>query len=224
MGASVPEGFVFSKDGRYLYGSSFFTGVSNIYRYEIATGELAAVSNAEVGFFRPLPLDDTRLIVLRYAAKGFVPTLIEAKPTEDLSAVTFLGAQVAAKHPEVKGWVAATPSATSYESQIVAQGPYRPERNLSLESLIPVVEGFQDSVGIGARARFSDPLGLDWLALDSSYSPDEGLPSVTGRPVLRGIARTSTTSSGRPSAALQAITATSPTIAPSSTTRRRRWI
>jgi hypothetical protein len=115
--------------------------------------------------------------VLRYAAKGFVPTLIEAKPTEDLSAVTFLGAQVAAQHPEVKGWVAATPSATSYESQIVAQGPYRPERNLSLESLIPVVEGFQDSVGIGARARFSDPLGLDWLALDSSYSPDDGLPS-----------------------------------------------
>jgi hypothetical protein len=177
MGASVPEGFVFSKDGRYLYGSSFFTGVSNIYRYEIATGELAAVSNADVGFFRPLPLDDTRLIVLRYAAKGFVPTLIEAKPTEDLSAVTFLGAQVAAQHPEVKGWVAATPSATSYESQIVAQGPYHPERNLSLESLIPVVEGFQDSVGIGARARFSDPLGLDWLALDSSYSPDDGLPS-----------------------------------------------
>ena len=37
MGASVPEGFVFSKDGRYLYGSSYFTGVSNIYRYEIAT-------------------------------------------------------------------------------------------------------------------------------------------------------------------------------------------
>jgi hypothetical protein len=177
MGASVPEGFVFSKDGRYLYGSSFFTGVSNIYRYEIATEQLAAVSNAEVGFFRPLPLDDTRLIVLRYAAKGFVPTLIEAKPTEDLSAVTFLGAQVAAQHPEVKGWVAATPSATSYESQVVAQGPYRPERNLSLESLIPVAEGFQDSAGIGARARFSDPLGLDWLALDSSYSPDDALPS-----------------------------------------------
>ena len=55
MGAAVPEGFVFSKDGRYLYGSSFFTGVSNIYRYEIATEQLAAVSNADVGFFRPLP-------------------------------------------------------------------------------------------------------------------------------------------------------------------------
>jgi hypothetical protein len=177
MGASVPEGFVFSKDGRYLYGSSFFTGVSNIYRYEIATGELAAVSNADVGFFRPLPLDDSQLIVLRYAAKGFVPTLIEAKPTEDLSAVTFLGAQVAAKYPEVKGWVATTPSAVSYESQIVAQGPYHPLSNLALASLIPVVEGYQNTVGIGASARFSDPLDLAWVNLDASYSPDEDLPS-----------------------------------------------
>ena len=39
FGSSVPEGFVFSPDGRYLYGSSYYTGVSNIYRYEIATGE-----------------------------------------------------------------------------------------------------------------------------------------------------------------------------------------
>jgi hypothetical protein len=31
MGAAVPEDFVFSKDGRYLYGSSYFTGVSNIF-------------------------------------------------------------------------------------------------------------------------------------------------------------------------------------------------
>jgi hypothetical protein len=177
MGASVPEGFVFSKDGRYLYGSSYFTGVSNIYRYEIATGELAAVSNADVGFFRPLPLDGSQLIVLRYAAKGFVPTLIEAKPTEDLSAVTFLGAQVAAKYPEVKGWVATNPSATSYESQIVAQGPYHPLSNLALGSLIPVVEGYQNTVAIGASARFSDPLGLAGVRLDASYSPDENLPS-----------------------------------------------
>ena len=131
-----------------------------------------------MGFFRPLPLDDSRLIVLRYAAKGFVPTLIEAKPTEDLSAVTFLGAQVAAQYPEVKGWVAATPS--DHPVRVPgrrARVAYRPERNLSLESLIPVVEGFQDSVGTWRSARFSDPLGLDWLALDTSYSPDDALPS-----------------------------------------------
>jgi hypothetical protein len=175
MGAAVPEGFVFSKDARYLYGSSFYTGVSNIYRYEIATETLTAVTNAAVGFFRPLPIDESHLIVLRYAAKGFVPTLIEPKATEDLSAVTFLGAQVAAKYPEVQGWVAATPSSIPYESQILRAGAYRPPGELTLDSLIPIVQGYQNSVGFGASARFSDPLGFDWLALDSSYSPDHAL-------------------------------------------------
>ena len=177
MGASVPEGFVFSNDGRYLYGSSYFTGVSNIFRYEIATGELAAVTNAETGFFHPLPLDDSRLIVLRYAAKGFVPTVVEAKPTEDLSAVRFLGAQVAAKYPEVKDWVVRFPPDSNYESQVTREGPYRPAESLALNSLIPVVTGYQDSVGVGARARLSDPLGLAWINLDAAYTPDTDLPS-----------------------------------------------
>lgn len=177
MGAAVPETFVFSKDGRYLYGSSYYTGVSNVYRYEIATEKLAAVSNAETGFFRPLPLEGAQLIVLRYGAKGFVPTLIEAQPTEDLSAVTFLGAQVATKYPEVQHWTAASASSVAYESQVLQEGTYRRLRELSLESLIPVVEGYKNAVGLGGDARFSDPLGFDWISVDTSYSPDSGLPT-----------------------------------------------
>jgi hypothetical protein len=177
MGAAVPEGFVFSPDGRYLFGSSFYTGVSNIYRYELASEKLDAVSNAEVGFFRPLPIDDTHLIVLRYAAKGFVPTLIEAKPTEDLSAVTFLGEQVAEKHPEVQRWVAPNPSDIDYHSQIQKAGAYRPSAELSMESLIPVVEGYRNSVALGASARFSDPIVIERIETDLTYSPDDALPS-----------------------------------------------
>jgi hypothetical protein len=177
MGAAVPECFVFSKDGRYLYGSSYYTGVSNIYRYELATGKLLALSNADVGFFRPLPLDGSQLIVLRYAAKGFVPTLIDEKPTENLSAVTFLGEQVAARYPEVQSWVTTTPSTIPWESHVVRTGAYRPLKQLSLESVIPVVEGFKNSAGVGASARFSDPMGYDSLIFDASYSPDAGLPT-----------------------------------------------
>lgn len=178
MGSAVPEGFVFSPDGRYLYGSSYYTGVSNIYRYELATETLDAVSNAALGFFRPLPLDDSRLIVLRYSAKGFVPTEIEAQPTEDLSAVTFLGQQVAEKYPTVQSWVTQVPSTIPYETQIVRQGAYSPARELQLDSLIPMVEGYFNSVAIGANARFSDPAGLDWINVDTSYSPDDGLPPI----------------------------------------------
>jgi hypothetical protein len=177
MGSAVPEGFVFSPDGRYLFGSSYYTGVSNIYRYELATEKLDAVSNAGVGFFRPLPLDDSRLIVLRYSANGFVPTQIEAQPTEDLSAVTFLGEQIAEKYPTVQSWVAQVPSTVPYQSQIVQQGTYRPAHELEFDSLIPVIKGYFDSVSLGANARFSDPIGWSWVNVDTTYSPDDSLPS-----------------------------------------------
>ena len=177
MGSAVPEGFVFSPDGRYLYGSSYYTGVSNIYRYELATEKLDAVSNAALGFFRPLPLDESQLIVLRYSAKGFVPTQIEARPTEDLSAVSFLGEQVAERYPTVQDWVAPVPDTNPYESRVVRQGPYRPSHELVLDSLIPMVQGYLDSVAIGANARFSDPAGFAWINVDASYSPDDSLPS-----------------------------------------------
>jgi len=44
--------------------------------------------------------------------------------------------------------------------------------------VIPMVEGYFNSVAIGANARFSDPVGLDWINVDTSYSPDGSLPSV----------------------------------------------
>ncbi len=37
FGSAAPEGFVFGADGRYLYGSSYFTGVSNIFRFDLET-------------------------------------------------------------------------------------------------------------------------------------------------------------------------------------------
>jgi hypothetical protein len=177
MGAAVPEGFEFSPDGRYLYGSSYYTGVSNIYRYELATEKLEAVTNADLGFFMPLPLKDGKLIALRYSAKGFVPTLLEPHPTEDLSAVTFLGEQVSAKFPVVQGWSAAPPSSIPYEPAVQRKGDYRPLKELSLESVMPVVEGYKNAVGLGLSTRYSDPIGFDAFSVDASYSPDHQLPA-----------------------------------------------
>jgi len=177
FGSSVPEGFVFSRDGRYLYGSSYYTGVSNIYRYEIATEKIEAVSNADVGFFRPVPLSDDELLVFNYTAAGFVPAIIRPQPTEDLSAITFLGEQVATQHPVVQGWSAGSPARFNYESEIERQGVYRPARELSLESMYPMVEGYKDSVAAGLHVRFSDPVGFSNASVTASYSPDDELDS-----------------------------------------------
>ena len=177
FGQSVPESFVFSPDGRYLYGSSYYTGVSNIFRYEIASGEIEAVSNAESGFFRPVPLPDGRLVVLAYTGEGFVPAIIEARPIKDVSAIRFLGTEVAEKYPEVKSWQVPGPATVDEEKLITQRGPYRPLANLELVNAFPVVQGYKNSVALGYRFNFEDPLQFTSLAVTTAYSPWTDLPA-----------------------------------------------
>ena len=79
VGGGVPNNFVFSPDGRFLYGTSYFTGVSNVFRYELAAQKLEAVTNTDSGFFRPIPLGGDDLIVFRFTGQGFVPARITAR-------------------------------------------------------------------------------------------------------------------------------------------------
>ena len=177
FGQSVPESFVFSPDGRYLYGSSYYTGVSNIFRYEVATGEVEAVSNAEIGFFRPTPLADGRLLVLAYTAEGFVPTTIEPRPLKDVGAITFLGAEVAAKYPVVTTWKVPPPSTVDYDKEVIDKGPYLPLRNLALDNAYPVLQGYKNEVGIGFHANFADPLAYANFGVTAAYTPTSNLPA-----------------------------------------------
>jgi hypothetical protein len=177
FGDSLPLNFVFSPDGKYVYGSSYYTGVSNIYRYEIETGKLEALSNTETGFFRPIPREDGQLIVFRYTGEGFVPTAIEAKPTEDLGAITFLGAEIVEKYPELKKWNVGPPGNVPLESMIKSKGNYRLFGNIRGETAYPVVLGYKDSVAFGYRVNLSDPLSLNRINFTAAYSPDTALPS-----------------------------------------------
>jgi hypothetical protein len=175
---SVPEGFVFSPDGRYLFGSSFLTGVSNIFRFEIATGDMEAVSNAETGFLRPIPREDGSLIVFEFTGQGFVPTVIDPVPLQDLSAITFLGNEIAKKHPVVQDWnVISTLADIDYEEKVTYRGKYRPYRELEYESGYPIIEGYKDSLALGWAMRFQDPAQLHNLNISASYSPDNDLES-----------------------------------------------
>lgn len=174
---AIPENFVFSPDGKYLYGSSYYTGVSNIFRYELATGALEAVSSTETGFFRPIPLGNDQLIVFRFTGAGFVPARIEAKPLPDVNPITFFGQQLVGKWPELKEWKLGSPAKVPLDGMIRRDGPYRSFATIGLESVYPVVQGYKDAAGFGLRANLSDPLRLNNLALSASYAPDGDLPT-----------------------------------------------
>ena len=172
FGQSVPESFVFTRDGRYLYGSSYYTGVSNIFRYEVATGHVEAVSNAETGFFRPVPLTDGRLVVLVYTAEGFIPATIDPKPIADASAIKFLGAELVAKYPEIKTWQVDPPSAVDEQKLITQRGPYKPLESVALSNAFPVVQGYKNSAALGYHFNFDDPLFFTNLGVTAAFSPD----------------------------------------------------
>jgi len=177
FGTAVPEGFVFSPDGRYLYGSSYYTGVSNLFRFEVASGKTEAITNAETGFFRPIPMADGKLLALEYSGTGFVPTVLEATPLEDVGAIEFLGARIAAKHPVVKSWNAGSPADVPLDSMITSREKYVPLHEMAPDGGYPIVLGYRDGTALGYQYGFADPLHLYRLDISLAVSVDGNTPS-----------------------------------------------
>ena len=138
-----PGNFVFSPDGHYLFGSSYYTGASNLFRYDIQTKKMDVISNAETGLFRPLPLADGSLIAFEYTSKGFVPARVPVKPLNDVSAVKYFGQVTLNKYPELRKWKLPPPSSISSENLITRAGAYNPLRNVQLISAYPIVQGYR---------------------------------------------------------------------------------
>ena len=172
FGRAVPESFVFSPDGKYLYGSSYYTGVSNIFRYEVATGDIEVVSNAETGFFLPAPMEDGSLIVFEYTARGFLPARIDPVPQEDVMAIRFLGNEIVKKHPVVTEWAVGSPMQIDLDALQPETGEYHPSRELQYASGYPIIEGYRDTIALGWSFLWQDPMMFKSLRADISYSPD----------------------------------------------------
>ena len=188
-----PSNFVFSPDGRYLFGSSYYSGVSNVYRYDIAHQQMDALSNTETGFFKPVPVSRDSLVVFAYNRRGFVPSMIPNQVPDSVSAIQFLGNEIAAKRTEVQSWVPARDSGLSIAALDTARHVYRSLSHFSLNSAYPVVEGYQDAAGTngvapGVRLNFSDKIGATSLDLTGSYSPNAALPQFE-RTHLRAVFR-----------------------------------
>ena len=81
-------------DGKALLGNSYYTGVSNVFRFDIATGKYEVLTNASTGFFRPQLRPDGSLLVYEYTGEGFNPSIVQPQVREDLGTVGFLGTEV----------------------------------------------------------------------------------------------------------------------------------
>jgi len=175
FGASIPTGFVFTPDGGALYGTSYSTGVSNVWRYDLARDSLDIVSNVETGLFRPVPLGGDSLVAFRYTGQGFVPAVFEAKPLTDVAAVRFLGAELVARRPELERWKVPSPATVVLDSSS-APHPYRALASVRPINVYPVFERYKSTDGGGLRGSFGDPLGLHQLDVTATWTGDRAVP------------------------------------------------
>ena len=172
-----PANFVFSPDGRYLFGTSYYTGASNVFRFDLSLRVMEAVSNCETGFFRPVPVTADSLLVFRYTAEGFLPVMIPNTVVEDVNPIRYLGQAVVERFPVVKDWILGSPRQIDLDSVTVYKGDYGKLRDLGLTSAYPIAEGYKEYPAFGMRLNFMDPVGLYGLDGAVSYSPNLKLPA-----------------------------------------------
>jgi hypothetical protein len=168
---STPEGFVFAPDGKTMYGTSYYTGASNVFKFDIASQKFDAVSNASTGFFRPIPQADGSLIAYEYSGEGLQPVRFQPEVRDDLGTVDFLGTRVVTEHPELKTWGVGSPANVPLEDMITERGKYRPGQRLKRAATYPIVEGYKGSISPGYFIHFEDPMQFNQINASFSVSP-----------------------------------------------------
>ncbi len=168
---SMPEGFTFAPDGRTMYGTSYFTGASNVFRFDIPSKKYDAVSNASTGFFRPIAQPDGSLIAYEYSGEGLQPVRFQPQVREDLGNVEFLGTRVVNTHPELKQWGVGSPAKIPLEDLITNRGKYSPVQERKFAGTYPIIEGYKGAISPGWYFHWEDPLQFNQVSAEISVSP-----------------------------------------------------
>jgi hypothetical protein len=168
--------FVFSPDGKYLYGTSYYTGVSNIFRVSLETHKAQILTNAESGFFRPLPISADSMIVFNYSHEGMFAGMMKIDTLADVNPITYLGQKIYKKSPEVENWTLPSPLKINLDSIKVVEKRYRPVSELKMAGAYPIIQGYKNYVAAGYRLNFMDPMGLNSLNLKLSFTANDSLP------------------------------------------------
>ncbi len=168
--------FVFSKDGKSLIGTSYYTGVSNVWKVSIEDKSAELMTNTDIGFFRPLEISDDSLLVFEYKTAGMKPVKIKKEYLEDAQAIDYLGMKSLERNPELYDYIPEPSSSLNNEELIVNEDTYTPFTETAFENVYPIIEGYKDFLAYGLQLNLSDDLSLSRAKIKVTYSQNELIP------------------------------------------------
>ena len=170
-----PQSFKYSEDGSYLLGSSYYSGVSNIFKVDANTLDIEILTNALTGYFRPVPIDDDKIFSFKYTSNGFAPVYIYLEDNMEVSGIEFLGNKTVEKYPILVDWTTDVPNSENFDdaSLNAKDGIYTPKKEIKLNYGYPILMGYKNKFGLGYAFKFQDPLGLKSIDVILSFTPNQ---------------------------------------------------
>ncbi len=168
--------FRFTPGNDFLIGTSYYTGVSNIWRISLKDKNFELLSNDETGLFAPQPVAGDSLIVMKFTRNGMLPGMIPVKVINEANSIEYLGNSVVEKSPEVRDYSLKPASKVNIDSLKLEEKTYYPVRNMTLTGAFPDIAGYKNTVAVGYRLNFRDRVGLSNLNFFLAGSPWSNQP------------------------------------------------
>jgi len=163
--------FRFSNDDQYLIGTSYYTGVSNIWRISLKDKEFELLSNDESGLFSPVQIGSDSLFVIKFTRNGMQPGIIPMKVITEANSINYLGNLAFEKNPQIEAYSLPPASKVNIDSLKTGEASYVPLKNMSLTGAHPDISGFKETLALGYRLNWRDRIGLSNLSLFLGTSP-----------------------------------------------------
>ena len=173
--------FRFSLDDKYLIGSSYYTGVSNLWQINIETREMEMLTNTDIGLFAPLEITPGQLLALQFKRDGLQPVLLSREVVKDANAVNLYG-QLAyennKKALEQVGLLRDSLPRKNFGDVYNNITSYNVLKEMRFAGAYPIISGFTDARAwnhmtpvLGYRFNVNDPVGLSSMKLSVGFSP-----------------------------------------------------
>lgn len=166
-----PENPSWSANDNFLFWNAYTNGVSNIFRYNFATGEIAAISHTLAGLFKPVSVSSDSIFCFKFSSDGMLPVIIPNEIAPKLPAINYLGQTVLEKNPEVINWNLPAASSILKEKKFSDEKVYSGISKLNIQAFIPIISGFQKRKVLGFYSLINDPLLTHEISLEAGISP-----------------------------------------------------